>query len=66
MFRDARLKIDRANKHIEDFKSVLGTLKDSYVSTIEQDVKAGGQSLKYASSACDSIHRELALMWRTC
>lgn len=46
-FAAARLKIDRANKHIADLKTTIGRIPDRYISTIETDAKTGGQSIKH-------------------
>ena len=47
MFRDARLKIDRANKHIAEVESLALSLERDYASSIEVQEKTGGQSIKY-------------------
>jgi hypothetical protein len=46
-FADARLKIERATKHIGDIKGRIGRLEESYTSTIEIDSKPGYQRIKY-------------------
>ncbi|MGH9692022.1 MAG: hypothetical protein ACRD4C_13250 [Candidatus Acidiferrales bacterium] len=45
-FRDARLKIKRAKKHIEDIQSAILALENSCISTIEHRPN-GGESLKH-------------------
>lgn len=47
LFQDARLKIERANKHIADIEARIGLLKESEVSTIEIDPNTRCESLKY-------------------
>ena len=45
-FRDARLKVERANKHIADLESAIEALEHTCTSTIEYRPD-GGQSLKH-------------------
>ena len=40
-FAAARLKIERANKHIGDLDRIVSALPDSYVATIEPNEKLG-------------------------
>jgi hypothetical protein len=40
-FRDARLKIDRAKKHIADFEAAVITQKNTYTATIEHRPDTG-------------------------
>jgi hypothetical protein len=47
-FRDARLKIKRADKHIADLDAVIVGLKDSYSSTVEPNRETGHQDLIHA------------------
>jgi hypothetical protein len=46
-FHSARLKIDRADKHIADIRARLVSLEDSQTSSIEIDPPTGGQRLKH-------------------
>ena len=46
-FQDARLKIDRANKHIRDIERRIRSLEDSYSATIQINPKFGYQEIKY-------------------
>jgi hypothetical protein len=62
MFRDARLKIDRANKHIADVQATVGSLKDRYTSIVETHQPTGGQSLKYECPDLENILIELSLI----
>src|SRR5260370_38374487 len=45
-FAAARLKIERANKHIADLARIVSALPDAYVSPIEPNEKLG-QTVKY-------------------
>jgi hypothetical protein len=45
LFRDAYLKIDRANKHIADFQLTVIAQQDPYTTTIEHHPDIGAQSL---------------------
>jgi hypothetical protein len=47
IFRDARLKIDRADKHISDLKEAILRLEDTYTSTIKIDRDSGHQGVIY-------------------
>jgi hypothetical protein len=60
-FRDARLKIDRANKHIADIRKRLVSLEDSETSAIEIDSKTGGERLKH-DFGDRTAFRDIALM----
>lgn len=62
MFRDARLKIDRADKHIEEVKTAVLSLHESYVSSIEEDANSGGHSIKYECPDLERRLTEIALM----
>src|SRR5580658_7083077 len=46
-FKAARLKINRAKKHITDFDAARLAIPDRYVSTIEIHPEHGGISIKY-------------------
>jgi hypothetical protein len=46
-FQDARLKIDRANKHIRDIERRIRRLEESYSATIQINPKFGYQEIKY-------------------
>src|SRR5438552_19148584 len=47
MFSDARLKIDRANKHISDLEARLGGLEDRILVTVEINPDTGNEFIKY-------------------
>jgi hypothetical protein len=60
-FRDARLKIDRAKKHIAEFTAAHIALENSCTSTI-QDRPDGGQSLVHEIPELRTAMDELALI----
>jgi hypothetical protein len=45
VFRDARLKIKRANKHIADLKEAIASLKDTYTAMVQKDADTGYQNI---------------------
>jgi hypothetical protein len=57
-YKDARLKVKRAKKHIADFAAAIVALEDTCTATIE-DQAQGGQSLKHeipdAANALDDL-----------
>ena len=61
-FRDARLKIDRANKHIEEIKTAVLCLHEAYISVIESDANTGGHSIKYKCPDLEDRLLQIALM----
>jgi len=62
LFRDARLKIQRANKHISDIQSIVLSLPDRYVSSVETDPRTRGQSIKHECPGIDETLVELSLI----
>jgi hypothetical protein len=46
-FRDARLKIDRANKHISDLDVRIRVLADSDIATVEINLDGGNEVIKH-------------------
>jgi hypothetical protein len=62
MFHDARLKIDRANKHISEIQSLVLSLEKGYVATIEVDRTTGGKSIKYECQKFQHYLTELSLI----
>jgi hypothetical protein len=62
LFRDARLKIDRAYKHIREIEAAILSLHEAYVSSIEKDANTGGHSIKYECADLDSRIIEIALI----
>ena len=62
LFFDARLKIKRANKHIEDMNSALPALEQNYTSAIERDPNTGIQQVTHFSSDLQSQIQELSLI----
>src|ERR1700676_3993085 len=61
-FKWSRLKINRAEKHIADLKTILGSIPDRYISTIEINPQSGGQSLKYVLPDEDMLMQNVALI----
>jgi hypothetical protein len=62
VFRDARLKISRANKHISDIDSIILSLPDRCVGSVEINPETGGQSIKHECQGIDAILIELSLI----
>jgi hypothetical protein len=60
-FRDARLKIDRANKHIADLESRIGGLPDHCVAAVEINTAGGNEVIKY-DLPDTSAYSDIALM----
>jgi hypothetical protein len=48
LFRDARLKVQRANKHIADLEAAISALKENYTATVVQNSDTGHQDLVHA------------------
>lgn len=78
LFRDARLKIERAVKHIEDFHSAAIARECTYTVTIEHHPETGAQSLVHefpnlekalfdlsliAGDAIHNLHSALDFAW---
>jgi hypothetical protein len=78
LFRDAYLKIDRANKHIADFQLTVIAQQDTYTTTIEHHPDIGAQSLihefpDFEKALCDlsliagdaihNLHSALDFAW---
>jgi hypothetical protein len=59
---DSRLKIKRANKHIEDIKARLRLLHDSQTSVVDVDTKTGCETLKYDFPDAETAFSDIALM----
>src|ERR1700756_1655253 len=60
-FAAARLKIERANKHIADLDRIVSALPDAYVSTIEPNEKLG-QTVKYTPPDVTKIAAEMGVI----
>jgi len=61
-FRDARLKIDRANKHIRDAEAVVMSLVESYTVSVYQDPDTGNQHLIHAAPELTDACVQLSLI----
>ena len=61
-FRDARLKIDRANKHIRDAEAVVMSLVESYTVSVYQDPDTGNQHLIHAAPELTDACVQLSLL----
>jgi hypothetical protein len=61
-FRDARLKIDRAKKHIADLKTAIVALEDTYRATIEQHPNTTAQSLIHEFPEAENALGNLSLI----
>jgi hypothetical protein len=60
-YKDARLKINRAKKHITDFTAAVIALENTCTATVEHHAE-GGQSLKHEIPESESALDELALI----
>ena len=60
-FAAARLKVERANKHIADLSKIVSALPDAYVSTIETNERLG-QTIKYTPPDVTRIAAEMAVI----
>ena len=58
----ARLKLQRANKHISDSETAVISLKHAYVSSIETHAPTGGHSIKYECPRFSDLVNEIALI----
>jgi hypothetical protein len=61
-FASARLKIERAKKHIVDVDAIIRSLPAAYVSTIENDQKTGHRAIRYVLPNELNVSLELALI----
>lgn len=61
-YADARLKIERADKHIQDLYTAVGSLPNAYTSTIEIDHNIPAQSIKYDFPGVTPFLRDIALI----
>ena len=62
MFRDARIKIDRAGKHIRDVKAAVHALTEAYTASIEEHVPTGGHSIKFECPGFEDRIVDIALI----
>jgi hypothetical protein len=62
LFRDARLKIDRANKHVADIKAIILSLEKTYTVTVEENAKTGFQDLIHAIPKFEDRMLDLSLI----
>ena len=60
-FAAARLKIERAEKHIADLGAIVTALPDAYASTVEPNEKLG-QTIKYIAPDSPKIAADMALI----
>jgi hypothetical protein len=61
-FRDARLKVQRANKHIADLEAAISALKESYTATVVQNSNTGHQDLIHTIPEFAEAAEEMALI----
>lgn len=61
-FRDARLKIDRAKKHIADLQAAVIVQEDTYTDTIEHHPESGAQSLIHEFPSFEKALCDLSLI----
>jgi hypothetical protein len=62
LFRDARLKVRRANKHIADLEAAISALKENYTATVVQNIDTGHQDLIHAIPDFAGAADEMALI----
>jgi hypothetical protein len=62
LFRGARLKIKRANKHIADLDVAILRLKDNYTSTVEINTQTGHQDLVHTCPEFAQAIEEMSLI----
>lgn len=62
MLSNARLKLDRAKKHIADVQAIIAGLPDRYTATTEINPKAGNPVIKHDLRDRREIASELALI----
>jgi len=60
-FAAARLKVERANKHIADLGAIVSAMPDAYVSTIEINEKLG-QTIKYTPPDVKKIAADMSVI----
>lgn len=61
VYKDARLKVTRAKKHIADFTAAVIALEDTCTATVEHNA-GGGQSLKHEIPDADRALDEMSLI----
>jgi len=62
LFGDARLKVQRANKHIADLEAAISALKENYTATVVQNIDTGHQDLIHAIPDFAGAADEMALI----
>jgi len=62
VFRDARLKVQRANKHIADLEAAISALKENYTATVVQNSDTGHQDLIHTIPEFAAATDEMALI----
>jgi hypothetical protein len=62
LFRDARLKVQRANKHIADLEAAISALKENYTATVVQNIDTGHQDLIHSIPDFAGAADEMALI----
>jgi hypothetical protein len=60
-FAAARLKIERANKHIADLEAIVSRLPEAYIASVEPN-EAGGETIKYSAPDVGEISGVMALI----
>jgi hypothetical protein len=60
-FAAARLKVERANKHIADLDAIISALPKAYISTVEPNEK-GGETIKYVAPDVSKIADNMAVI----
>jgi hypothetical protein len=62
IYSDARLKIERANKHIDELNAIVRSLPDRYIATIERNEEARCQRIKHEFPDAEAIALNLSLI----
>ncbi len=60
-FAAARLKIERAEKHIADLGAIVAALPDAYTSTVESN-EEGGETIKYVTPDVPKLTADMAVI----
>jgi hypothetical protein len=61
-FTAARLKLERAEKHVADLEAIICGLPDAYISTIERHEDLGLQAVKYSPPDLTKITADMAVI----
>lgn len=57
MFKSARLKLDRADKHISDLDSAIRRMPNAYTATIKKDIESRKNIVEYELHDCAALEQ---------